>query len=118
MEKRELTCIGCPLGCTVMVSLDGKKVVSVEGNTCKRGYAYAVDECTDPKRTLTSTVAVNNRDEMLSVKSDKAISFKKITEAMKMLNRIAVTAPVKIGDCIISNIDGNGANLIATKNIV
>lgn len=29
MEKRELTCIGCPLGCSITVTLNGKEVTSV-----------------------------------------------------------------------------------------
>ena len=41
MEKRELTCIGCPMGCALTVELDGGAVVSVRGNTCPRGDAYA-----------------------------------------------------------------------------
>ena len=29
METRELTCIGCPMGCALPVSLEAGKVVSV-----------------------------------------------------------------------------------------
>ena len=36
MEKRELTCIGCPLGCALTVTLEHGAVVSVAGNTCPR----------------------------------------------------------------------------------
>ena len=35
MERRELICIGCPLGCALTVSMEGAEVVSVTGNTCK-----------------------------------------------------------------------------------
>ena len=31
MERRELICIGCPLGCSLTVSMEGAKVVSVTG---------------------------------------------------------------------------------------
>ena len=41
MEKRELTCIGCPMGCALTVSLEAGKVVSVEGYTCKRAVTTA-----------------------------------------------------------------------------
>ena len=37
MEKRNLICIGCPMGCELNVEIEGKQVVSVTGNTCKRG---------------------------------------------------------------------------------
>ena len=56
MEKRELTCIGCPMGCALTVSLEAGKVVSVEGYTCKRGRDYGEKECTNPMRTVTSSV--------------------------------------------------------------
>ena len=29
METRNLTCIGCPLGCAITVTMDGGNVVSV-----------------------------------------------------------------------------------------
>ena len=41
MERKELICIGCPLGCNLTVEMDGGQVVSVNGNTCKRGDDYA-----------------------------------------------------------------------------
>ena len=41
METRELTCIGCPLGCALTVTMNGKEVVEVKGNTCKKGDIYA-----------------------------------------------------------------------------
>ena len=41
MEKRELTCIGCPLGCSITVTMENTEILDVTGNTCKRGDAYA-----------------------------------------------------------------------------
>ena len=58
MERKELICIGCPLGCNLTVEMDGGQVVSVNGNTCKRGDDYARKELTDPRRIVTSTVPV------------------------------------------------------------
>ena len=59
MEKRELICVACPLGCPITVTLDENGAVTdVKGNTCKRGEAYAHTECTNPTRMLTTTVRV------------------------------------------------------------
>ena len=56
-KTRNLTCIVCPRGCQIAVTLtDDGKIDKIEGYTCKRGYTYAQDECTAPKRTVTSTV--------------------------------------------------------------
>ena len=63
--KKELTCIACPLGCTITVTLDGKDVISVEGNTCPRGKEYAINECTAPVRTVTTTVKCEDGDVIL-----------------------------------------------------
>ena len=70
MEKRELICIGCPMGCPLTVEMNGKEVVSVSGNTCKRGATYAEKEVTNPTRIVTSTVRVlGGTAEMVSVKT-------------------------------------------------
>ena len=69
MEERKLTCIGCPMGCPLTVVMNGKEVISVTGNTCKRGDVYARKEVTDPTRIVTSTVRVSGGSiHMVSVK--------------------------------------------------
>lgn len=84
MEKRELTCIGCPLGCALTVSLEAGKVLSVEGYTCKRGHDYGEKECTNPMRTVTSSVPVKNGViPMVSVKTAADIPKGKILECME-----------------------------------
>ena len=40
IEKRELICIGCPMGCLLTVTLNQGKVEKVAGNTCPKGEAY------------------------------------------------------------------------------
>ena len=44
MEKRELTCIGCPLGCAITVTMESGEIVGITGHTCKRGEEYARKE--------------------------------------------------------------------------
>ena len=36
-NKIELTCIRCPMGCRVTAQVENGAVVSVTGNTCRRG---------------------------------------------------------------------------------
>mgnify|MGYP006934210431 CR=1 FL=1 len=38
---KELTCIGCPRGCTLKIERDGDDW-SVTGNTCPRGKEFAI----------------------------------------------------------------------------
>ena len=114
--KRELTCIVCPKGCQLTVELDGKKVVSVEGYTCKRGLSYAEAECTAPMRTLTTTAAVVGGG-VVPVKTDRTIPKEMLFECMKAINEIRVPADAKLGDVVIENVLGTGANVITTRNV-
>ncbi len=79
---KDLTCIVCPMGCSLKVELEGKKVLSVTGNTCPRGEKYAVAEFTNPERTVTTTIKCDN-GEVLPVKTDSSIPKDKIFECMK-----------------------------------
>ena len=56
MEEKLLTCIECPMGCSIKVIIDGNKVVEIDGNNCVRGKAYVENEVFCPKRVVTSTV--------------------------------------------------------------
>ena len=58
MTQRQLTCIGCPMGCQLTATIENGVVTAVTGNTCKRGDSYARKECVAPVRTVTGTVAI------------------------------------------------------------
>lgn len=119
MEKRTLTCIGCPLGCAVTVELNNGEIISVTGNTCKRGDDYARKEVTRPMRTVTSTVRVTGGDiPMVSVKTAADIPKEKIMDIMRCLTDLSVPAPVHIGDIILENAADTGVNIIATKEVI
>ena len=56
---KELVCITCPSGCHLQAVLDEQNnVLSVFGNRCPRGEAYARSELIAPRRMLTSTVRI------------------------------------------------------------
>ena len=116
---KDIICVACPMGCQISVELnDGGEILSVTGNTCKRGYDYAQNEFTNPTRTLTSTVRIKSEtDKLLPVRTAKPIPKPKLFEAMKVINEIDVTAPVKIGDVIRSDFMEPGVDLIAAKTI-
>lgn len=112
MEKK-LTCIVCPLGCQLTVQLNGREVEKVEGNTCPRGAEYARNECTNPQRTVTSTVRCENGG-LVSVKTDRPIPKEKMSECMQLINKAVAKRPVSIGDVILSDVFGS--NIVATQN--
>ena len=118
MERKELICIGCPLGCNLTVEMDGGQVVSVNGNTCKRGDDYARKELTDPRRFVTSTVPVAGGNlPVVSVKTASDIPKGKIRECLCALKGVTLTAPVQIGDVIVENVADTGVDVIATESI-
>lgn len=115
--KKNLTCVACPLGCQINVEYDENGVKNVTGNSCKRGYAYAVTEVTNPTRSLTTTLRVNGGiHPVVPVKTNKAIPKNLIFECMKIINSVNVDAPVEIGQVIIKNILDTGADIVATNN--
>lgn len=118
MEKRELVCIGCPMGCMLEVELEGKEVISVKGNTCRKGEEYGKKECTNPTRIITSSVKVEGGEiEMVPVKTESDVPKGKIFDCAKELKTVKVKAPINIGDIILENIAGTGVNVIATRKI-
>ncbi len=112
----ELTCIVCPKGCQLTVELDGKNILSVTGHTCKRGEVYAINECTAPMRTLTTTAPVKGGG-VVPVKTDRAIPKEMLFDCMREINAVRVDPDAKIGDTVIENILGTGANVITTRNV-
>lgn len=120
MSRRELTCIGCPMGCAVTVEIDETgQIAGVTGHTCKRGEDYARKEVTDPTRIVTSTVKVEGGTaEMVSVKTKTDIPKGKISACVDGLKGICVKAPVHIGDVIVSDIAGTGVDIVATKEVL
>ena len=113
---KNLTCIVCPLGCALSVELDeNKNVLSVKGNTCKRGEIYANTECTAPKRTITSTVAVRGGG-VVPVKTDKTVPKELIFECMSEINKVSAARDAKIGDVIIKNILNTGVDVVLTRD--
>ena len=113
---RNLTCIVCPQGCNIKVEIEDGKIINVEGNTCKRGYDYAISEVTNPVRTVTSTIKLEN-GEMISVKTDKPIPKELIFKCMEEINKKIIKPPIKVGQVLIENILGTGSNIVATKSV-
>ncbi len=113
----EITCINCPLGCRVKVVTEGEEVLSVAGNRCKRGDAYARQECVRPMRMLTAAIPCRGSSVPLSVRTHRPIPRDMLGKCMEELMRLEVSAPVEMGSVLCRNILGTGADIIATRDL-
>ena len=114
--KRELTCIVCPVGCSLVAEIEDNNVINVSGNTCPRGKIYAENECINPERVVTTTVRCEDGG-VLSVKTSAPIPKEKMFELMTEINRAVVDLPARIGDVVIANVLGTDANVVVTANM-
>ncbi len=110
---RHLTCIVCPRGCTLTVTLDGKVINSISGNLCPRGKNYAIDECTHPVRTVTTTARTEDGG-VVAVKTASPIPKEKMFDCMAAIGAVVVPLPVRVGDIIAADVCGT--DIIATQN--
>lgn len=113
--KRDLICIICPRGCSLTAEIANGEV-TVTGNACPKGKEYAINECTNPVRTVTATVRVSNRhNTMASVKTASPVAKDKMMDVMAALRETKIEAPAKIGDIILRNVCG--ADIVITKDV-
>ena len=117
MEKHQLICIVCPMGCHLEVIKENNEY-NVTGNICPRGKAYGVKELTNPTRVVTTTVKIKggllNR---LPVKTKDAIPKKKLFDCMKFIDSIEVKSPICVGDVIVKDILSTGVDLVAARSM-
>ncbi|MFH0839723.1 MAG: DUF1667 domain-containing protein [Candidatus Omnitrophota bacterium] len=113
---KTITCIECPVGCSLSVDIENCKVVKVAGNQCPKGAPYAVSEIENPMRILTSSVLAEGMDlKMIPVRTDKPIPKNYTFKAMDEIKKIKVTRPVGAGSVIAADFLGLGVNLVATR---
>ena len=123
IEKIPLTCIICPMGCSMEVEVetdaDGhKKVLSVKDNGCKRGEQYAAKELQNPTRTLTSTIKVNGGVlPVVPVKTAGEVPKNMLLQCMEVVRRASCRAPVKRGDILLYDLLGTGINVISCADV-
>ncbi len=118
MEKKEMVCICCPLGCILNVTIESEENINVSGNSCPKGKSYAIAEITDPRRIVTSTVRVRGcNTPLVSVKTKVGIPKYKVMQCIEELACVELQSPVKTGDVVKADIAGTGIDVIATKDI-
>ena len=113
---KQLICIVCPKGCHLQV--DEQNDHKVTGHGCPRGEEYGKIELTNPTRVVTSTVKVTGAAHpRCPVKTDRPIPKALIFEAMAALDAVQLAAPVALGQTVVENVCGTGANFVACRSL-
>ena len=116
--EQTITCINCPVGCRMTVSLsDAGEFLSVTGNTCPRGAKYAQQECTLPERMITAVIPVTGCETPLSVKTASPVPKNLIASVMNELSRVQISLPVSIGQVVLPDVLDTGVDIIATRSL-
>jgi CxxC motif-containing protein len=117
-EIHHYLCIGCPLGCRLEVEAEGDEIVEVRGFSCKRGVRFAEQEFHDPRRDVSTTIAIEGaRWARLPVKTAAPIPRAQVEALCERLHEIRLEAPVRMGDVVLADALGSGVDVVATRDL-
>ena len=120
MEQRVLNmiCVGCPVGCDLKITVDGKELILVEGNGCPRALAFAKAETANPVRVFATTVRVSGgKLPVCPVRSREAVPKGRLFDISRKIARLVVPAPILVGQVIAADVCGTGVDIIASRTL-
>lgn len=111
-------CIGCPLGCRLEVEARDGDIVEVRGASCKVGDKFARQEHVDPRRVVTTTVAVTGGVwARLPVKTKGDVPKGVVVDLCRHLHGLTFEAPVTMGQVIAADVLGTGVDVVASRDL-
>ena len=114
--KKSLICIGCPRGCRLEIEMEGEKI-TVRGNSCPKGEAYAKQEMTNPRRVVTAVIhSTSPKIPWIPVKTSAPYPKAQIAPLLNRLYTMTVSVPIHCGDILLENVDGSGIHVVATES--
>ena len=117
METVRKICICCPAGCHLEITRADDGTVQVSGNNCPRGDKYARQEMSDPRRTVTTTVAAEGDAHCrIPVKSTAPVPMALIPGLLETLHALKIKLPVTLGNCILKDCPQTGIDIVATAS--
>lgn len=120
MSAKEIICIVCPTGCilTIEATADVESGYTVTNTSCKKGIVYGIEEMTDPRRHICSTVIIEGaRLRRLPVRTSKPIPKDIIFDCMKEINKVRLKSPIKMGDVVLANVLGTDTDIVASRSL-
>jgi len=103
--------------------------LTITGNRCPRGAAYAQEEIRAPKRVVTATCGIAfAQDETahyrsltaprrLPVKTSVPCPKEKIDELLVDIYRLRISLPVKAGQTLIADWNSSGVDVVAVRSL-
>lgn len=111
-------CTGCPLGCRLEVDAVEGDIIEIRGFECAKGERYALQEHTDPRRPVSSTVAISGGAlPRLPVRTAEAVPKDVVRQIAVALRDVRVRAPVRRGDVVLTDVLDTGVDVIATRGM-
>ncbi|MGH4119575.1 DUF1667 domain-containing protein [Clostridium sp.] len=111
------TCILCPNGCSLTACKVGEEW-EIKGNKCPKGKEFAINEITDPRRSVCSTIKTTfEKVPRLPVRTNGEVPLEDIFNVMADINSKYVDKPVHTGEVVIENVCNTGVNVIATSDL-
>lgn len=118
MSVSHYLCINCPLGCRLEVEARDGDVVEVRGNACRRGEAFGRQEHVDPRRMVTTTVALaGGVVARLPVATASPVPKGSVRDLCRALHALRVEAPVRLGQVVLGDALGLGVDVVATRDV-
>ena len=118
-EQKNFVCIGCPVGCPLQLTHEGAAILEIEGHECNRGAKYARQEFTDPRRSLSTTIAIEGAHwRRLPVKVSTQIPKDRSRQAVERIHGLRVCAPVRVGQVLLRGVlDDPEAEVVACRTM-
>jgi len=118
MEEKNFICTACPMGCKLIVRMEGDEVVKVLGHRCRKGETYGRQEAIAPQRMVASTVRISNSlHPLLPVYTKGSVPKRRIPEILAKIREVELTAPVTAEDVVIANVIGTGVDVVASRDM-
>lgn len=127
----EMICITCPMGCHLHIEWLSETEISVSGNRCHRGEAYAKEEILSPRRVVTATCAAESGDNSpaaaqtqdlyrprrVPVRTTAAFPKERIPDLLSLIYAVKLRLPVERGSVVLSDALGTGIDVIVTRTM-
>jgi CxxC motif-containing protein len=118
VETATYLCTGCPLGCRLEVDVVENDIIEIRGFECAKGKRYARQEHTDPRRPLSTTVAISGSVlPRLPVRTAEPVPKTVVRRLAETLRRLEIEAPVQRGQIVLTDALGTGIDVIATRTM-